>query len=191
MYLNERVNVKQTPLSLPISSINNSALYVRMAVLQYFLIHYERLIMHKLITLPLLLLALLLPFKSMAAEAEEITLDASYFAGSWKLIATGPKLFAKKPDRVDDNPFSYIEKKKIKENQTWTFSADGNFSLSAVDHRASAPFTVTSTFTVENNTLIIKRVGRSLYDRYKVFLREGKKLVLKGGMMGYAVFEKL
>jgi hypothetical protein len=165
-----------------------------MSVLQYFLINYERLTMHKPITLPLLLLALLLPFKSMAAEAaeaEEITLDASYFTGSWKLIATGPKLFAKKPDRVDDNPFSYVEKKKIKENQTWKFSADGNFSLSAIDHRAAAPFTVTSTFTVENNTLIIKRVGRSLYDRYKVFLREGKKLVLKGGMMGYAVFEKL
>lgn len=155
------------------------------------LINYERLIMHKLTTLPLLLLALLLPFKSMAAEAEEITLDASYFVGSWKLIATGPKLFAKKPDRVDDNPFSYVDKKKIKENQTWTFNTDGSFSLSAIDHRAAAPFTITSTFTVENNTLIIKRVGRSLYDRYKVFLRKGKKLVLKGGMMGYAVFEKL
>jgi hypothetical protein len=148
----------------------------------------ERSPMYKLIKLPVLLLALVLPLN---AVAEETNLDAAYFSGSWKLIATGPKLFAKKPDRVDDNPFSYIEKKKIKENQTWTFSADGNFSLSAIDHRAAAPFTVTSTFTVENNTLIIKRVGRSLYDRYKVFLREGKKLVLKGGMMGYAVFEKL
>jgi hypothetical protein len=191
MHLNEPVNLKQALLSLAISSINNLTLYVTMAVLQYFLINYERLTMHKLITLPVLLLALFLPFTSMAAEAEEITLDASYFAGSWKLIATGPKLFAKKPDRVDDNPFSYVEKKKIKENQTWTFNTDGSFSLSAIDHRAAAPFTVTSTFTVENNTLIIKRVGRSLYDRYKVFLREGKKLVLKGGMMGYAVFEKL
>jgi hypothetical protein len=191
MHLNEPVNLKQALLSLAISSINNLTLYVTMAVLQYFLINYERLTMHKLITLPVLLLALFLSFTSMAAEAEEITLDASYFAGSWKLIATGPKLFAKKPDRVDDNPFSYVEKKKIKENQTWTFNTDGSFSLSAIDHRAAAPFTVTSTFTVENNTLIIKRVGRSLYDRYKVYLREGKKLVLKGGMMGYAVFEKL
>ncbi|MDP7536603.1 MAG: hypothetical protein QF470_02075 [Methylococcales bacterium] len=147
--------------------------------------------MHKLITLPLLLLALLLPFKSMAAEAEEITLDASYFAGSWKLLALGPDLFAAKPDRVDANPFDYISKRKTKENQTWTFNTDGSFSLTAIDRRAAAPFTVTSTFTVENNTLIIKRVGRSLYDRYKVFQREGKKLVLKGGMMGYAVFEKL
>ncbi len=144
--------------------------------------------MHKLITLPFLLLALLLPFNSMA---EEIEIDASYFTGSWKLIAAGPKLFAKKPDRVDDNPFSYIEEKKIEENQTWTFNSDGTFSLTAIDHRASAPFTVSSTFTVENNTLSIKRVGRSLYDRYKVFQREGKKLVLKGGMMGYGVFEKL
>ncbi len=191
MHLNEPVHLNQALLLLAISSINNPTLYVTMAVLQYFLINYERLTMHKLITLPVLLLALFLPFTSMAAEAEEITLDASYFAGSWKLIATGPKLFAKKPDRVDDNPFSYVEKKKIQENQTWTFNTDGSFSLSAIDHRAAAPFTVTSTFTVENNTLIIKRVGRSLYDRYKVFLREGKKLVLKGGMMGYAVFEKL
>jgi len=191
MHLDEPVHLNQALLLLAISSINNPTLYVTMAVLQYFLINYERLTMHKLITLPVLLLALFLPFTSMAAEAEEITLDASYFAGSWKLIATGPKLFAKKPDRVDDNPFSYVEKKKIQENQTWTFNTDGSFSLSAIDHRAAAPFTVTSTFTVENNTLIIKRVGRSLYDRYKVFLREGKKLVLKGGMMGYAVFEKL
>ncbi len=191
MHLNEPVHLNQALLLLAISSINNPTLYVTMAVLQYFLINYERLTMHKLITLPVLLLALFLPFTSMAAEAEEITLDASYFAGSWKLIATGPKLFAKKPDRVDDNPFSYVEKKKIQENQTWTFNTDGSFSLSAIDHRAAAPFTVTSTFTVENNTLIIKRVGRSLYDRYKVYLREGKKLVLKGGMMGYAVFEKL
>jgi len=191
MHLDEPVHLNQALLLLAISSINNPTLYVTMAVLQYFLINYERLTMHKLITLPVLLLALFLPFTSMAAEAEEITLDASYFAGSWKLIATGPKLFAKKPDRVDDNPFSYVEKKKIQENQTWTFNTDGSFSLSAIDHRAAAPFTVTSTFTVENNTLIIKRVGRSLYDRYKVYLREGKKLVLKGGMMGYAVFEKL
>ena len=86
--------------------------------------------MHKPITLPLLLLALLLPFTSMAAEtaeAEEITLDASYFAGSWKLIAAGPKLFAKKPDRVDDNPFSYIEKKKIKTATITTVSARGTY----------------------------------------------------------------
>lgn len=129
------------------------------------------------------------------AQAEETITDASYFVGTWKLIAARPKLDQDTQagdKKLKDTPFSYLaEGSKKKINETWKFSGDGSFELTSDDHRASSTITTKSTFIVENNTLKIGKVGRpGKFYNYKVHQRDGNDMILKGGMEGFYIFKK-
>ncbi|MGR8936067.1 MAG: hypothetical protein ACU837_17070 [Gammaproteobacteria bacterium] len=144
------------------------------------------------LTLYAVFLGLLVAFN---VNGDEAIPNKAYFVGTWKLDAARPTLevdLEKRNENLKDTPYKYLAGDDVKKtSETWIFSEDGTFELKFDDNRAASDMTSKTTFTVENDTLKIAKIGRpGKFYAYKVHSREGNKMILKGGVEGYYFFTK-
>ncbi len=130
---------------------------------------------------------------AFGVNAEQTTLDKDFFVGTWKLYAARPNLEVdreKRNKKLEDTPFKYLAgDDEKKNNELWTFKADGTFELQFDDPRAASNMTSRTTYIVEGDTLKIAKIGRAgKYTSYKVHSKEGNKMILKSGV--YYFFTK-
>lgn len=134
-------------------------------------------------------------FAAFSVSAEEPITDKSYFVGAWKLEAARPTFevaLENRNEKLKDSPYKYLAGEDVKKtSETWIFGEDGSVQLKFDDDRAASEMTSKTTYQIENNTLKIAKVGRpGKFDSYKVYSRDGNKMVLKGGVEGFYFFSK-
>jgi len=128
----------------------------------------------------LIFLVLLLPSVGFSASSSQTlnpveNLTADQLVGSWQLEGTTHKI------EVEMNP----------EDQSWEFRADGTLKSVVEDRRADGTISLIAKYKIENNLLLIERVGRSnRWKRFQVLELTDSKMMLKGGIEGYMFFKR-
>jgi hypothetical protein len=128
----------------------------------------------------LIFLVLLLPSIGFSASSSQTmnpveNLTTDQLVGSWQLEGTAHK------KEVEMNP----------EDQSWEFRVDGTLKSVVEDRRADGTISLVAKYKIENNLLLIERVGRSnRWKRFQVLELTDSKMVLKGGIEGYMYFKR-
>lgn len=128
----------------------------------------------------LIFLVLFLPSIGFSASSSQTmnpveNLTTDQLVGSWQLEGTAHKI------EVEMNP----------EDQSWDFRVDGTLKSVVEDRRADGTISLVAKYKIENNLLLIERVGRSnRWKRFQVLELTDSKMVLKGGIEGYMYFKR-
>jgi hypothetical protein len=105
----------------------------------------------------------------------EQSLNTDQLVGFWQLEGTAHKLDGAK------NP----------EDQSWEFRTDGMLKSIVEDRRADGTISLTVKYKIENNMLLIERIGSSRrWKRFQVVELTDSKMLLKGGIEGYMFFKR-